>query len=349
MKVAVLGASGVVGQECLKVMAERNFPVDELKVLTSKRSAGKTTIYCGKEYTYEEATEKSFEGMDIVIGAVENKAAKEFAPAIKKAGAIFIDNSSAFRLDENVPLVVPEINAEDIKKHNGIIANPNCVTIIALVALSALVKEASIKTLVASSYQAASGAGKAGLEDLADQVQIYAKDAPILEENPELLNKVTGKLDPDSYVKKCFTEQIAFNLIPRIGDITDNGYSKEEMKLQNEGRKILHMPDMKVSCTCIRVPVFRSHSISINVEFDKEISVEKARELISKAPGCVLLDDVLNDKFPTPLISSDQDLVYVGRIRKDLVTGGLALWCCGDQIRKGAASNAIQIAELLIQ
>jgi len=349
MKVAVLGASGVVGQECLKVMAERNFPVDELKLLASKRSAGKKLLYCGKEYTYEEATDNSFEGMDIVIGAADNATAKQFAPAIKKAGAVFIDNSSAFRLDEEVPLVVPEINPEDVKKHNGIIANPNCVTIIALVALSGLVKDAKIKTLFASSYQAASGAGKAGLEDLNDQVKVFAKDAPNLEEHPELLNKVTGKLDESSYTKKCFTEQIAFNLIPRIGDITSNGYSKEEMKLQNEGRKILHMPDMLVSCTCIRVPVFRSHSISINVAFDKDITVDEARDLIKKAPGCVLLDDVENDKFPTPLISSDQDLVYVGRIRKDLVTGGLALWCCGDQIRKGAASNAIQIAELLVK
>ena len=327
MKVAVLGASGLVGREMLKVMAERNFPIDELKLLSGPGSAGKPCVYQGKEYIYEEASENSFEGMDIVLGAAENDVAKRFAPAIKKAGAVFIDNSSAFRLDEDVPLVVPEINGQDAYKNNGIIANPNCVTIIAMIAIGGIAKISPIKTMTASSYQAVSGAGKNGLLELEEQVEAYSKGEEL---------KV-----------KAFSKQIAFNLIPKIGDITENGYSKEEMKLQNEGRKILHMPEMKVSCTCVRVPVFRSHSISINLLTEDKISVEEARKAIAQAPGAVLLDDAVNDEFPTPLLTTDQDLVYVERIREDLTNGGIALWCCGDQIRKGAATNAVQIAELL--
>ncbi len=327
MKVAILGASGLVGREMLKVMEERKFPVDDLRPLSSKRSAGKPCVYMGKTYYYEEATEDSFKGMDIVLGAAENDVAKRFAPAIKKAGAVFIDNSSAFRLDPDVPLVVPEINPGDALNHNGIIANPNCVTIIAAVAIGGIAKLSPIKTMTASSYQAVSGAGRAGLEELEAQVESYAKGEEL-------------KIE-------AFSKQIAFNLIPKIGDITENGYSKEEMKLQNEGRKILHMPDMKVSCTCVRVPVFRSHSISINLLTEDKISVEEARKAIAAFPGAVLLDDAKNDEFPTPLLTTDQDLVYVGRVREDLTNGGIALWCCGDQIRKGAATNAVQIAELL--
>lgn len=327
MKVAILGASGLVGREMLKVMEERQFPVDDLRPLSSKRSAGKPCVYMGKTYYYEEATEDSFKGMDIVLGAAENDVAKRFAPAIKKAGAVFIDNSSAFRLDPDVPLVVPEINPGDALKHNGIIANPNCVTIIAAVAIGGIAKLSPIKTMTASSYQAVSGAGRAGLEELEAQVESYAKGEEL-------------KIE-------AFSKQIAFNLIPKIGDITENGYSKEEMKLQNEGRKILHMPDMKVSCTCVRVPVFRSHSISITLLTEDKISVEEARKAIAAFPGAVLLDDAKNDEFPTPLLTTDQDLVYVGRVREDLTNGGIALWCCGDQIRKGAATNAVQIAELL--
>jgi aspartate-semialdehyde dehydrogenase len=329
MKVAVLGASGLVGREMLKVMAERNFPIDELKMLSGPGSAGKTCVYQGKEYVYEQASDSSFEGMDIVLGAAENAVAKQFAPAIKAAGAVFIDNSSAFRLDADVPLVVPEINPEDALKHSGIIANPNCVTIIAAVAVGGIAKLSPIKSMTASSYQAVSGAGRNGLYELEEQVQAYAKG--------------------EELVSKAFPCQIAFNLIPKIGDITENGYSKEEMKLQNEGRKILHLPDMKVSCTCVRVPVFRSHSISINLLTERKISVEEAKDAIAKFPGAVLLDDAANNEFPTPLLTSDQDLVYVGRVREDLTNGGIALWCCGDQIRKGAATNAVQIAELLVR
>ena len=329
MKVAVLGASGLVGREMLKVMEERNFPFDGLKMLSGAGSAGKTCTYRGKEYVYEEASDNSFEGVDIVLGAAENAVAKRFAPAIKKAGAVFIDNSSAFRLDADVPLVVPEINAEDAYKHSGIIANPNCVTIIAAVAVGGIAKLSPIKTMTASSYQAVSGAGRGGLTELEEQVRQYAQGEELTVKN--------------------FPCQIAFNLIPKIGDITENGYSKEEMKLQNEGRKILHMPDMKVSCTCVRVPVFRSHSISINLLTERKISVEEARKAIAAFPGAVLLDEAEENRFPTPLLTTDQDKVYVGRVREDLTNGGIALWCCGDQIRKGAATNAVQIAELLLK
>ncbi len=327
MKVAVLGASGVVGQEMLKVMAERNFPVDGLKLLSGPSSAGKKIVYNGNEYVYEEAKDSSFEGMDLVLGAAENDVAKQFAPAIKKAGAVFVDNSSAFRLDKDVPLVVPEVNPDDVKWHNGLIANPNCVTIIAAVAVYPIAKLSPIKQMTASSYQAVSGAGKAGLAELEKQIEDYAAGRPL-----EI---------------KAFSKQIAFNLIPMIGGLTENGYSKEEMKLQNEGRKIMHLPEMKVSCTCVRVPVFRSHSISINLLTEDKISVAEAQAAVAKGAGCVLLDDPSNNDYPTPLLTSDQDKVYVGRVREDLTNGGIALWCCGDQIRKGAATNAVQIAELL--
>lgn len=328
MNVAILGASGVVGREMLKILGERNFPIDELRLLSGPGSAGKTCFFRGKEYTYEEASENSFGGMDIVLGAAENDVAERFAPSIKAAGAVFIDNSSAFRLNPDVPLIVPEINPEDVRGHSGIIANPNCVTIIAAVAVNALQKLSPIKTMVASTYQAVSGAGKAGLAELEEQVRAYAAG---------------GRMEI-----KAFAKQIAFNLIPKIGSISDGGYSKEELKLLNEGRKILHN-DMLVSCTCIRVPVLRSHSISINLRCEDVISTEQAKEALSKAPGVVLLDDPANEQYPTPLEAADRDLVYVGRLREDPTTGGLALWCCGDQIRKGAATNAVQIAELLLK
>lgn len=328
MNIAILGASGVVGREMLKILEERNFPVEGLKLLSGPSSAGKTCTFKGKEYVFEEASEDSFKGVDLVLGAAENDVAIRFAPAIKAAGAVFVDNSSAFRLNEDVPLVVPEINGQDVKDHNGIIANPNCVTIIALVAINALAKLSPVKTIVASTYQAVSGAGKAGLAELEQQITDYA----------------AGK----ELEVKAFAKQIAFNLIPKIGGITDNGYSKEEMKLLNEGRKILHNDTMKVSCTCIRVPVLRSHSISMNILFEDKITVEQAREALKNAPGVVLLDDAANEEYPTPLLTTDQDLVYVGRLREDPINGGLALWCCGDQIRKGAATNAVQIAELLV-
>ena len=329
-RVAILGASGAVGQEMMKILAERKFPVGELHLLASARSAGKVVSWQGQNIALEEATGAAFSGMDIVLGAAENDIAERFAPAIVRSGAVFVDNSSAFRLDPNVPLVVPEINAGDVKLHHGIISNPNCTTIVTLVAINALAKESPIETIIASSYQAVSGAGKGGIDELNNEVKALSE----------------GKhLEP-----KVFQYQIAYNIIPQIGGEAFEGYTSEEMKMQNEGRKILHLPEMKVSCTCARVPVIRSHSVSVVLRTKEKISVERAKELIANAPGCKLVDDLKNKVYPMPLDTSDQDIVYVGRIREDLTDErGLNLWCCGDQVRKGAATNTIQIAELLLK
>ena len=328
--VAVLGATGAVGQEMMKILSERDFPVGKLIPLASARSAGKTLKFKGEDVVIQEARDEAFEGVDIVLGAAENDIAQKFAPAIVKAGAVFVDNSSAFRLDPNVPLIVPEINPEDVKNHHGIISNPNCSTIITVTAVNALNAISPIRTMTASTYQAVSGAGAGG---------------PI-----ELMNEVKALAHGESYEPKVFSHQIAYNLIPQIGGEQFEGYTSEEMKMQNEGRKIMHLPDLKVSCTCVRVPVVRSHSISVSLHFDSPVSVAQAREAIAKAPGCRLVDDLANKQYPMPLDTSDQDIVFVGRIRPDLTDdNGLCLWCCGDQVRKGAATNAIQIAELLIE
>ena len=328
--VAVLGATGAVGQEMLKILAERNFPVGKLIPLASARSAGKTVTFRGEQVAIQEACDEAFRGVDIVLGAAENDIAKRFAPAIVAAGAVFVDNSSAFRLDPKVPLVVPEVNPEDVKNHHGIIANPNCSTIITVTAVNALNALSPIRSMVASTYQAVSGAGAGGPLELAEEVEALREGKPV--------------------TPKVFAHQIAYNLIPQIGSEQYEGYTSEEMKMQNEGRKIMHLPDLTVSCTCVRVPVVRSHSISVQLRFDRPVSVEEAREAISKAPGCVLVDDLAKKEYPMPLDTSDQDLVFVGRIRKDLTDeNGLCLWCCGDQVRKGAATNAVQIAELLVK
>ena len=330
MKIGILGATGAVGREMMKILAERNFPADELRLLASPRSVGQKVEWQGKTLEVQLACDEAFEGLDIVLGAAENDIAERFAPAIVKAGAVFVDNSSAFRLHPDVPLVVPEINPEDVKKHKGVIANPNCTTIISLVAVNALNADSPIETMIASSYQATSGAGAAGPVELMDQVDAIRQ----------------GK----SVEPKVFQHQIAFNVIPQIGGEAFEGYTSEEMKLQNEGRRIMHLPDLRVSCTCVRVPVVRSHSVSILVRTKEKISVERARELIAKAPGCRLVDDLANKSYPMPLDTSDQDIVFVGRIREDLTAdNGLNIWCCGDQVRKGAATNAVQIAELLLK
>ena len=328
--VAILGASGAVGQEMIKILQERNFPVGKLIPLASKRSVGKTVTFKGEEIAIQEACDTAFEGVDIVLGAAENAIAKQFAPAIVKAGAVFVDNSSAFRMDPKVPLIVPEVNPEDISWHNGIISNPNCSTIITLTAVNALNSISPIRTMTASTYQAVSGAGAGG---------------PI-----ELMNEVEALREGKTYEPKIFSHQIAYNLIPQIGGEAYEGYTSEEMKMQNEGRKIMHLPELKVSCTCVRVPVVRSHSISVSCHFDVPVTVEQVRDVIANAPGCKLVDDLANKQYPMPLETSDQDIVFVGRIRPDLTDeNGICLWCCGDQVRKGAATNAIQIAELLVK
>ena len=327
--VAILGATGAVGQEMINILQERNFPVGKLIPLASARSAGKTLKFKGEDVTIQLACDEAFEGVDIVLGAAENDIAKQFAPAIVKAGAVFVDNSSAFRMDPNVPLVVPEVNPEDVKGHKGIISNPNCSTIITITAVNALNSIAPIRTMTASTYQAVSGAGAGGPIELMGEVEALSKG--------------------ETYEPKIFPYQIAYNLIPQIGGEQVDGYTSEEMKMQNEGRKIMHLPDLKVTCTCVRVPVVRSHSISVSCHFDVPITVEQARQVIANAPGCKLMDDLKNKVYPMPLETTDQDIVFVGRIRPDLTDDcGISLWCCGDQVRKGAATNAVQIAELLI-
>ena len=329
MNVAILGATGAVGREMMKILAERSFPVEELRLLASPRSAGQKLLWQGRELTVQPAEDSAFEGMDIVLGAAENDIAKRFAPAIVKAGAVFVDNSSAFRMDPNVPLVIPEINPEDARRHKGIIANPNCTTIVSLVAINALNQDSPIQSIIASSYQAVSGAGAGGPRELMEEVELLREGKPV---HPQV-----------------FQYQIAYNVIPQIGGEAYEGYTSEEMKMQNEGRKIMHLPDLRVSCTCVRVPVVRSHSVSLVVRTREKISVRRARELIADAPGCRLVDDLSSRRYPMPLDTSDQDTVFVGRIREDQTCdNGLNIWCCGDQVRKGAATNAVQIAQLLL-
>lgn len=326
--VAVLGATGVVGREMLRILQQRGFPVAELIPMASAKSVGTMIDFCSEKIPVIDAQTADFGGVDLVLGAAENAVAQQLAPRILEAGGVFVDNSSAFRLDPNVPLVVPEINPEDAKTHKGILANPNCTTVITLVAVAPLRAFAPICSLWAASYQAVSGAGAAGLQELMEQCH--------------------GLLRGESCQSRVFPRQIAYNVIPQIGTSQIQGYTTEEMKLQFEGRKILHAPDLTVSCTCVRVPVLRSHSVAVSVGFDRAISVAEARDILCKAPGCLLADDLDKGEYPTPLEISDRDEVLVGRLRPDLTDEcRLNLFCCGDQLRKGAATNAVQIAELV--
>lgn len=332
--VAILGATGVVGAQMLQCLEERDFPVKELLPLASARSAGKTIQFRGEAISVREATPEAFEGVDIVLGAAGDAQARELLPQAAARGAVCVDNSHAFRLEKDVPLVIPEINAQDIANHpRNIIANPNCATIIGLVPVWPLHKAAGLRRMIVSTYQAASGAGLAGLNELERESRVLAE------------GKEIGLTDPFAY-------QLAYNLIPQIGGFGEESYTSEELKMQNEGRKIMHLPDMRVSCTCVRVPVMRSHSESITVEFEQPLSPDEAREILSEAPGVRVVDDPANLGYPMPLDTSDQDLIYVGRIRRDLSApegvSALTFWCCGDQIRKGAATNAVQIAEYLV-
>lgn len=328
--VAILGATGAVGREMLRVLQERDFPVGRLIALGSERSQGTALSFAGSEIPVQAASNASFAGCDIVLGAADNETAIAFAPAIREAGAVFVDNSSAFRQHPQVPLVVPQINPEDVKTHRGIIANPNCTTAIALTAIAPLRALSPILSLTASTYQAVSGAGIGGPVELQQQTLALSRG--------------------EKYEPQVFPYQIAYNLIPQIGQEQELGYTTEEMKLQYEGRKILHLPQFTASCTCVRVPVMRSHSVSACIRFEDHVEVDAAREILSAAPGCRLLDDLGAGEYPMPLTASDQDLVLVGRVRPDLTDEKrLHLWCCGDQLRKGAATNAIEIAELLIK
>ena len=328
--VAIVGATGAVGQTFLDILSERNFPIDNLKLLASSRSAGKKIEYKGKEYTVEELTHDSFNGVDIALFSAGASRSKEFAPSAVKAGAVVVDNSSAFRMDKDVPLVVPEVNPEDVEKNNGIIANPNCTTIIMLVPLKPLHDYGTIKRVVVSSYQSASGAGAAATMELMEQAKAWNKGE---------------KLEVNA-----FAHQLLFNVIPHIDAFTENGYTKEEMKMFNETRKMLHSDDIRVSATCVRVPVLTAHSEIVFIETEKKITPEKARELLQNAPGVKLYDNPNEKMYPMPLLASGQDLCYVGRIREDIAyDNGLSFFVSGDQLRKGAATNAVQIAELLIK
>lgn len=325
--VAVVGATGAVGREMLKTLEKRDFPVKELRLLASSRSAGKTLPCFGKEHTIQELTTDSFKGIDIALFSAGASRSREFADAAVKSGALVIDNSSAFRMVPDVPLVVPEVNPEDAFKHKGIIANPNCTTIIMLVALKPLYDVSPIKRIIVSTYQSASGAGAKGMQELEQQT------ADVLAGKPA--------------VPQVFSFPYAFNLFSHNSTITENGYNEEEMKMVNETRKIMHDADIKVCPTCVRVPVLRSHAESIQIEQERKISVEEARAALAKAPGVTIVDDRAANHFPMPCESNDQYNVLVGRLRDDLsCPNGLALFVCGDQLLKGAAWNAVQIAEL---
>jgi aspartate-semialdehyde dehydrogenase len=327
--VAIVGATGAVGVEMLLCLEQRNFQLSGLTLLASARSAGKTMKFCGEDIVVKELTHDSFEGIDIALFSAGGGISLEFAPSAAAAGAVVIDNSSAFRMDEGVPLVVPEINPEAAKdRPKGIIANPNCTTIISLMALAPLHEKFGLETVIASSYQAVSGSGAQGIIELEEQVKAIANG--------------------QDFTPKIYPRQIAFNVIPQVDSFTDNGYTKEEMKMLNEGRKILDLPSLKVSCTCVRVPVYRSHSVSITAQFSKEPSVEAARAAYDGKPGIQVVDDPANKLFPVPLDTTGKDDCLVGRIRKSLVLeNALDIWVVGDQVRKGAALNAVQIAEIL--
>lgn len=324
MNIGIIGATGVVGRQMIDCLIEERIKVDNLRLFASEKSAGQKIKFLNNEVEIETVNENSFKDLDIVLGAASNNIAKTVAPLIKKTGAVFIDNSSYFRLFDDVPLIIPEINGEEAKKHNGIISNPNCSTIITLLACNAINKISPIKSLIVSTYQAVSGAGKEGMNELLSQI------------------------NDSTFKPNVFPYEIAYNLIPSIGSPSDDDYTSEEMKLENEGRKIMNLPDLNVTCTCVRVPILRSHSISISLQCEKELNLDEVKESLRKQKGVIYYDDLVNKKYPMPILSSNQNNVYVGRLRKDKVLkGGVALFCSGDQIRKGAASNAVSIIKCL--
>ncbi len=328
---AIAGVTGAVGQEFLNILEQRDFPFDSLKMLASSRSAGKKIVFKNKEYIVEELTKNSFEGIDIALFSAGGARSKEFGPAAAAAGAVVVDNSSAFRMDADVPLVIPEINSQEIGKNKGIIANPNCSTIIGIVPVWPLHKANPVKRMIVSTYQAASGAGAAAMQELENQSR------EILEGKEPTCN--------------AFPYQIAFNVFCHNSPLRPNGYNEEEMKMVNETRKIFNCPEIAITCTCIRIPVMRAHCESINLEFTDSITADEVRDLLSTAPGVSLMDDRENNRFPMPIDATEKDDIFVGHIRQDESIAdnrGINLWVAGDQIRKGAALNAVQIAEKLL-
>lgn len=328
--VAVVGATGAVGIEMIKTLEKRNFPVGTLTLLASARSAGKKLKFRGQEIPVKELTNDSFAGIDIALFSAGGSISKEFAPIAAKAGCVVVDNSSAFRMDDSVPLVVPEVNAADVKRHQGIIANPNCTTAITLMALYPLHQAFGVTRIFASSYQAVSGTGAKAIEELERQVNQVVAGQPV--------------------TKEVYPHQIAFNVLPHVDSFLPTGYTKEEMKMENEGRKIMHHPKFRASVTCVRVPVYRAHSVAVSAEFEKPVSVEAARAVLAKAPGLDVVDDPEKKEYPLPLHASDRYNCQVGRLRKDCaLDNGLCFWVSGDQLLKGAALNAVQIAEELLK
>ena len=327
--VAVVGASGAVGVEMIRTLERRNFPVGSLRLLASKRSAGKSLNFRGETLTIEELTPSSFEGLDIALFSAGGGISKQWGPEAVKAGAVVVDNSSAFRLDASVPLVVPEINAQDALYHQGIIANPNCTTAITLLALHPLHQAFGVERVFASTYQAVSGTGAQAIVELENQVRQLSQGEDV---SPEV-----------------YPHQIAFNVLPHVDSFLAEGYTREEMKLENEGRKIMHHPSFRASVTCVRVPVYRAHSIAISAEFQQPVDLQRAQDILSRAPGLDVVDDPQQNQYPLPLLASGKDHCQVGRLRVDCaLDNGLCFWVAGDQLLKGAALNAVQIAELLV-
>ncbi len=329
-RVGVMGATGAVGTVMLNILAERKFPVAELRPLASARSVGKHVSFLGESIPVQEMTAGSFQGLDLVLASAGASVSRQFVQNVKDSGAVMIDNTSAFRMEPDVPLVVPEVNPEDIFTHQGVIANPNCSTIIMLVPLKPLHDAARIKRVVVSTYQAVSGTGAKAIAELEQQVRQWAAGQPLTHE--------------------VYPYPIAFNVLPHIDVFLDNAYTKEEMKMVHETRKMLHDPDIRVSATTVRVPVFYSHSEAVHIETERKLTADEARALLAKAPGVKVVDDPAAKRYPMPLETSGQDLVWVGRIREDVSHDhGLAMWVAGDQLRKGAATNAVQIAEILVR
>jgi len=328
--VAVVGATGAVGIEMIKTLEKRNFPVGKLTLLASARSVGKKLPFRGEQITVKELTKDSFAGIDIALFSAGGSISKEFAPIAAKAGCVVVDNSSAFRMDDSVPLVVPEINGADVKKHKGIIANPNCTTAITLMALYPLHQAFGCKRIFASSYQAVSGTGAKAIIELERQVDQIVKGQPV--------------------TREVYPHQIAFNVLPHVDSFLPSGYTKEEMKMENEGRKIMHHPAFRASVTCVRVPVYRAHSVAVTAEFEKPVTVESALDVLRKAPGLDVVDVPAKCEYPLPLYQAERYNCAVGRIRKDCaMDNGLCFWVSGDQLLKGAALNAVQIAEELLK
>jgi aspartate-semialdehyde dehydrogenase len=328
--VAVVGATGAVGIEMIKTLEKRNFPLGKLTLLASARSVGKKLKFRGEQYTVAELSKESFNGIDIALFSAGGTISKEFAPSAARSGCVVIDNSSAFRMDSQVPLVIPEINPADIALHKGIIANPNCTTAITLMALYPLHRAFGCHRIFASSYQAVSGTGAKAIAELERQVGEAVRGQPV--------------------TREVYPHQIAFNVLPHVDSFLPSGYTKEEMKMENEGRKIMHHPKFRASVTCVRVPVYRAHSVAVSAEFEKPVTVESARDVLRKAPGLQVIDEPAKNLYPLPLNLAEQYDCAVGRIRKDCaLDNGLCFWVSGDQLLKGAALNAVQIAEELLE